>query len=265
MKTLNKISLLLITFLAISCSKNEDSTPAPIPPSKPVYLIKTINYGAGKSTFLYDTANKLISQEVNYPGFSANKTTVSYNINGKIYESIKIPLRGTGLTIEKISYLYDGTGKLIEKKCYSATLSTPDNFLYTYSDFFSYTANTFEFKRKNTADNFFSRRFILEINSSGNIFKSTRFKNMTAADPIGIVDSVTDFEFDSNNNPLKSIPIEFSIPDDYTSNNNIVKITNSQDSPSVNNLSYEYNTDGYPTKRTSSIGGGVILFEYQKL
>ena len=86
--TINKMALLFLAVLVISCSNDSDNgTPEEF---KPSYLLTQSNSSSEYNTYTYDDANKLIEIDGTDGSFiSTFKSTVTYNANGKIQEEIK--------------------------------------------------------------------------------------------------------------------------------------------------------------------------------
>lgn len=266
MKTLKTLSILFAFALLISsCSKSEDGS------TQPTYLLSKISYKKSSETtvLLYNSNNKLISVESDLKGAFHYLTTIVYNSNGQIYETLQTPAPG-GSGLEKTTYIYNADNKIIEKKYFTTAIDAPNDFKYTSSDFYEYNGNTIESKRKIKTDNFFSRRSIYNLDSNKNVTNATFYKNMTEANPQGIISYSTNFEYDTKSNYLKSLPSEYMILTSYTfpiiNNNNYTKATTPQNSTTVSNLVYEYNSDGYPIKRTTDESeNSITMFEYKKI
>lgn len=252
MKTLKKTLLILSIILIISCSKDDEQVQTP---KTQTTLLSKINYSPTTYTkFLYDESNKLIFEEqVSSNGRVYNKTFV-YSTKNKISETIRKQTPGLN-SIIKQTYSYDSQDRIIEIKSFVSTANLPNDFVLEYSDMFSYSTNNIEFTRKNVQNNYSSQRTIFELNQNGNYTTVKYFSNMSATDPIGVLSTTSNLEYDTKNNLFANIPSEYLLSE--KTKNNITKITNSGNSASVLNFSYEYNQDGYPIKRNDE-----VTFEY---
>jgi YD repeat-containing protein len=255
MKTLKTIlAIIILSLFTISCSKEEIQTP-----NTAVYLISKISYTANQNTkFFYDENNKLINEESLYSDGSVIKTTFDYNSKGKIVQTLSKPIAGKNTSIEKLTYTYDAQDRLIEKKLFTTTTSFPDEFTYDSKGIYSYSPNNVEVKYVYANSNFAYTREIYESNPPANYLTSKRYRNISIADPNGILDWTSTYEYDDKKNPLSNLPDEYVFL--QKTKNNQTKRTTPEFSPSVETKTYEYNQEGYPTKSIS--GNSITTFEY---
>jgi hypothetical protein len=248
---LNTRLLILIPFFFIACKKSDTPAPAALK----TYLTKA-NYSAlGIFTYTYDANNKLLTEVYSGNAFNSGyinsftgydgqgrvtefitdyttaaspdiKTTVRFNASGKPDSIIVFPLSGGPATAYYI-YTYPA-GKVIEKDYNSASV-----LFYTYE-------HTFSADGKNVIE---TRTY-----DAASVLRSTWVYS----------------NYDAKKNSDLLVPNNY-----YThpvSENNFQSFTNTNHSTSAvtsSTRTYEYNSDDYVTKNTSSTGS-VILYEYIK-
>jgi hypothetical protein len=257
MKTLKTfLTLTILLIITTSCSKDDEAVQEP---KTPIYLLSKITYSATQNTkYFYDENNILINEESLNNSGSIFKTTFQYNNNGKLIENLKVPIAGNDISIEKETYSYDSQNRLIQRKLFTATTSAPDEFALDYTETFGYNASNIEYKYKDGYSTFATRRTIFELDQSGNFLIATGYRNLTAADQVGVLDYKSTIEYDDKKNPLANLPEEYVFLE--KTKNNRVKSSTPQFSPTVIIATYEYNQDGYPSKSTS--GNRTTTFEY---
>lgn len=260
MKALQTIfAITILSFFAVACSNDGDSEA-----NKPVSLLTKFTHDSGYSNYTYDANNKLsLTEEVN-PGFSNYKTTFVYNSNGKIEESLTVSTGGMFPSAPlKMTYTYDAQNRLIEKKYFQAPSQNSALFNYFRSDFFEYNGNLLTLKSFKKEDNFPDTRTIYEFDNNGNIIKKIAYSQMTANNPNGLIFYSETYIYDDKMNPETSLPSEYKFPN-FTKNNQL-KTTNVMSNETyITDFVYEYNTDGYVTKRSSS-DFSSSAYEYKKL
>lgn len=262
MKILKTIIVLaILSLFTISCS-NDDNESETIP-VKPAYLLTKSTNNLGYSTYTYDANNKLTVVETINPGFSNYKTTFFYNSNGKIEEMLEVATGLFSSSSTKVVYIYDGQNRLIEKKYLLNSYDKPQQFDYERSTFFEYNGNSVIHKIVYKGKTFATDRSVFDFDSNGNILKCTSYNQIDANNPNGLIYSYQVYTYDDKLYMETSFPAEYKFP--YYTKNNIVKSveTNSSNPSKTENVVYEYNSDGYPTKKTS--GQYVYTYEYKKL
>ncbi len=96
-----------------------------------------------------------------------------------------------------------------------------------------------------------------KYDANGNVIEEKSY-NTTPANPAGTYSgTITYGNYDNKNNPNTSLPF----PSPYKAKNNVGMITYS--STDIETYIYEYNIDGYPTKRTA--GTQITTYEYRRL
>jgi hypothetical protein len=260
MKTLQTIiAITLLSLFSVSCSNDGDSDT-----NKPVLLLEKETHFVGYNKYIYDANNKLSVIENINPGFSSYKTTLIYNSNGKIEESVTIVTASNfPAPPTKITYSYDAQNRLIEKKIFQSSSENLSLFNYIRSDFFEYNGNLVTLKSKEKDSNVPTTRIIYDFDNKGNIIKKTSYEQMSADNPNGLISSTRTYVYDDKWNPQTSLPSEYLFPNLTT--NNQLKSTNVTDNgTSITEFDYEYNTEGYATKQTVSGQPSSITYEYLK-
>jgi YD repeat-containing protein len=261
--TMNKMALLFLAVLVISCTNDSDNeTPEEF---KPSYLLIQSNSSSGFNTYTYDDANKLIEIEGTDGSFISNfNSTVTYNANGKIQEELKIvsAIFSTP-SYTRIIYNYDAQGKLIEKKYTQNSSETPAIYDHKHSVVFEYNGNTVTQKLILKGNALPSTKTVFEYDKKGNVSKITYYNEINANTPDGLFFYSSTYTYDTKPNPETSLPLEYRFPN--TSKNNPIKVieTNNSGSPTTSDVVVEYNEGGYPVKESRS--GLVNTYEYKKL
>ena len=254
-----KLTVIIVTLfmLITSCTKNDEEVQIP---KKSTYLLSKITYSASSNiTFSCDENNRLMESNSIRDNASPSKTTFQYNSKGKISEALTIvPLPGNSLPKNKIIYTYDAQDRLIEKKTFSNSFSSPGVFTISSTENFIYLANTIQYKFTQANASFPTKIDNYDLDSNGNFSSIFSYKNITQSSPYGILDWKKTVEYDSKNNPLSNIPDEYLFLE--KTKNNQTKSTSAQLTPGVSTTTYEYNADGYPTK--STIGNSTTTYEY---
>jgi len=253
MKTLKlKLAITLLSLFAISCSKDDE--PNMVPEIRENRLVKEIDNNTTK-IFAYNSNNQLI------------KITVLGNL-------------GSGLTQSITNYIYTD-GKITKR--------TQD---YTGSESFSYISNYYYANQKistivvqkrvnginydfqTLSYNFDTPNVIKETDerlngdktlaiidiANENVSSASYYTNVTFSNPAGVLNNTNLYSnYDNKRNPylyLKAAYYNFP----YSSVNNVGKL---QYSNGNINYTYEYNSDGYPIKKTG--GTYVTTYEYERL
>lgn len=263
MKTIiNKLTLLLLAVLAISCSSdNDNDAPQEITPS---YLLTKSNSTSSFNLYTYNDVNKLTEID-GTEGFSSSfNSTLTYDTGGKIQEELKIvsAIFSTP-SYSRIIYNYDAQGRLTEKKFTQNSSENPAVYDHKQSLIFEYNGNTVTQKLQIKGSALPSSRAVFEYDKKGNVSKITYYTNINANTPDGVLFYSHVYTYDSKPNPESSLPLEYRFPN--TSKNNPIKVieTYNSDAPTTADIVVEYNEGGYPTKKSQS--GIVSTYEYKKL
>jgi len=236
---------------AFSCKKSDS---APAVPQKTI--LSTVNYSAvGVYTYTYDNSNTLqmeayggnasnpaytatirnydtkgrvVEVKVEYPSFPSNnyKMVVSYNDDGKIERNQRYDYTGANVGYTQFFY---STGTM-STKVYSAAgalISTDE------SSFSADGANVVTYKT---------------FNATGTLLTTTDYSN-----------------FDSKKTTDALLPYGYY---DYPANKNnwqaLSRKVNSTGAVSGYTVSYGYNDDGYPLKRTAGNGANIVYAYLKK-
>lgn len=264
MKTLQTIiAITILSLFSISCSSDDESAPEQ---TKPTYLLTKTTNNLGYSTYTYDANNKVSTVEHINPGFSNYKTTFFYNSNGKLEETLEVSTGGAfpSSTKRRVTYSYDVQNRLTERKSFQTSYDFPSQYDYVRGYFFEYNGNTVIQKEMEKGKSFPSSRYVLDLNSDGNVLKYTSYDQMDANNPNGLISFSIVYAYDDKINVETSFPPESSFP--FFNKNNAIKYTKTDQSgtQTITDITYEYNEDGYPVKRTVS-GQGTNTFEWKKL
>lgn len=263
MKTLKTIiAIAILSLFSISCSSDNESTPEP---NKPTYLLTKTTNDLGYSTYTYDANNKLSTVEHINPGFTNYKTTFFYNSNGKLEETLEVSTGGAfpSSIKTKMTYIYDAQNKLIEKKYFQTSDSSPTQYDYVRSYFFEYNGNSVIQKVVDKGNSLPSNRYVFDFNTNGNVLKYTSYNQIDANNPNGLINFSIVYVYDDKMNVETSFPEESFFP--FVTKNNAIKFTKTDQSgtPTITDIAYEYNQDGYPIKRTMS--GQSYTYEWKKI
>jgi hypothetical protein len=265
MKTLKIIiAVTILSLFSISCSKDDESAPEQ-EPTKPTYLLTKSTNDLGYSNYTYDANNKLSTVEHINPGFTNYKTTFFYNSNGKLEETLEVSTGGAfpSSTKSKVTYIYDAQNRLIEKKHFQTSYDFPTQYDYVRSYFFEYNGNSVIQKVVDKGNSLPSNRYVFDFDTNGNILKYTSYNQIDANNPNGLINFSTVYVFDDKVNVESSFPTESLFP--FLTKNNPIKYTQTDQSgtPTITDIAYEYNQDGYPIKRT--VSGQAYTFEWKKI
>jgi hypothetical protein len=245
------VSILTILCFAIACKKNDTTPPA----TQKTLLTKADYSTVGVFTYTYDANNRLLTET--YSGNASNpayaSTITNYDALGRVTEYVTDYVSAS-FTDEKAVVSYSANGK-IERVLYFAVSGGPLNSYIA----FEYPANKLirkVYSNSNTLLNFSESTY----SSDGKNVIETKQYNGSSTN--------TSTQAYSNYDTKKSNDLLF--PYGYivfaTSENNFQNFSNTNHITSVVtsfSATYEYNSDGYVTKRTAS-SGSTILYEYIK-
>jgi YD repeat-containing protein len=249
---LNARLLILIPFFFIGCKKSDT-----VPPAAQKTLLSKSDFSpvGGVHTYTYDAAGKMLTEVstsgtsgvaftttfTNYdvmgrateyivdyvsPAYTDGKTVVSYNANGKIDRILSFQLNGGALN-DYSTYEYPA-GKQIRKDYTNAHVLTGS------------TESTFSADGKNLIET----------------------KNISAASVLRNTQAYSNFDTKKG----KDLLFHYGYSAFEPSENNFQTVTSTNNITGVvtpTTYTYEYNSDGYITKRTSSTGN-IVLYEYIK-
>lgn len=256
------ISILTVSVLLTACSKSDDKalTQAPV---KNYLKSEAIDVFNGTTTFTlssnytYNSQNQIIgieetSSDTNY---NPNKsyTNFVYNSKGKL-ESYQFQYTMNGTTYNyKNTYIYSPESVVQEMTTTNLATNT-----ITQRNTYEYTTNGLTF-RYIQASGVVSQTNIYKYN--GDNISQIEYKNQS-----GTTIFIQNYNgYDNKPNPLQ-LKWE-SVPDKLRSINNSnseVKTISSTGAVTTTQYNYEYNADGYPTKRIDITSGRTATWTYEK-
>lgn len=244
MKKLMFLSLALsVVFTA--CKKNSDVEPA----HKNLLVKKTDNDGLN-FVFSYDANNRMSGYTMSSNPYNAARNyTFTYNSNGGLAEYFE------SIGSMKGKYTYNVDGTLAGKKGYSVsgTVETLVN-TYTYTYVGGIVTENYVFA---PTGNGFRIEYKYDVNGNNTEEKSY---NTTPANPAGTYSGTVIYgNYDAQVSPSSYYPSAFLFPG--SAKNNPGSLTYS--SGGTGTYTYQYNIDGYPTKRT--MGTEISVYEYKRL
>lgn len=246
MKKLMFLSLALgLVFTA--CKKSNDV----VEPAHKNLLLKITNDGL-ISTHTYDASNRMITfARTSNPSNPARSYTFTYNTNGSLAEYFE------SIGLNKGKYTYNADGTVATQKEYNVSGAT-ETLVNTYT--YTYVAGVVmaNYVYAPTGNGF---RDEYKYDGNGNLIEDKVYSNTTPANPAGTYSvTITYGNYDAQNNPNSSYPSAFIFPG--SAKNNFRSFSYSTGGSNI--YTYEYNADGYPTKRTTA-GADVVAYEYKRL
>lgn len=231
MKKLHLIFMLLVLFLAVSCTKDETTTPT-ITPEK-TCLVQKLDYTDNRSdVFTYDSKNRLIKTVIiqdtilSQTDMSYNGNIVTTSVNGIPFSLTYLNAKGfadsvvssfKGIIETKTVYTYNSNGLLISLSKKGMQFGRPINELLT-----------FEYVGENKS-------------------------KQTYSDGTNSYTTVYEYFLDRKNNLKKSQEAQYF----ENANANLVKIA-TIDFDDITNYTYEFNSGGLETKRVAIRGAFQI-------
>ncbi len=245
---MKKILFICLAFAlaASSCKKSKDE-------AEPVHknlLTKRTDSDGLIFTFTYDGNNRMVTwKRTSNASNPAQNIAFTYNTNGTLAEYFNSE------NSQKTKFTYNTDASVSTRKDYSvsgATETLTNTYTYTYG-----TAAVTENYVSASTGNGFRQEYKYDANGNQTEVKSY---NTTPANPAGTYSGVVSYNgYDTKNNYLSSAPAAFLFPGSIK--NNVGSIVYSF---GTGNYTYEYNADGYPTKKSEN-GTLVSTFEYQRL
>lgn len=231
------IAICLMMFSA--CSKDE--TPEILPEVHQNLLLKTTDSGGLISTYSYDNNNRVVNykRNGNANNFVEDNNFI-YNADGTLQKVVE-----TDNDASVVEIFYDADKKIIKK----IERNGIDIYKYTYSG--NVITEDYRF------DNNKGWRQVYMYDANGNIAEIKSYTNTSDANPEGTYSGVINYTYDDKKNARSSIPQGFLFP---ASVNNIK--STQYNGGAIESSQYEYNADGYPTKRTDSF---TRIYEYKRL
>ncbi|MCK7588954.1 hypothetical protein M0G43_00050 [Subsaxibacter sp. CAU 1640] len=250
MKTLKYI-LIVASWLVLltSCSKDDDGGNQPLQTllSKRITSTETISYTYDNNNRATGYSTENISPENNFI------VTYNYHSSGQLAEVIYNPANSIEDT--KVVYSYNNNNQIsrIETSYVSGSLSSPvSKYEADYST--PGKVSVFRYTMAGTGTPYLNTEYYLDAN--GNVESQLSY----SASGLLIV-TTENSNYDDKKIASASLPDEdFVRP---INNYGTVTVTATGSAPSVSTFTYEYNDDGYPTKRTSNTGS-MVTYEYIK-
>lgn len=259
MKTFKTILTLVILSLAvISCSKDEDTEYI----AKENRILKEISNKTTK-TFSYNDANQLTKiieiGEIDSFGTTQSVTNFTYDSSGKIDYKI---IDYTGANSFSFHYNYQYLGEelsslVVNKKVGNGSYSFFSQNVFNYSEPNKIIQTETRF---DSEFNEITTKSILNF-ANNNLIDVAVYTNVTDANPNGQLNTTGLYSnYDTKKSPYDGLPLKLNFP--YSSQNNVGKYDSLNTSITY---VYEYNKDGYPTKKTSSFDSSVITYTYEQI
>jgi len=249
-KTLSAIAIILL--LAVSCKKN-DSTPAPSQKT----ILSIANYSAvGVYTYTYDNSNMLQTEvyagNVSNPAYTA--TITNYDTKGRVVE-VKVEYPSFPGSNYKMVVSYNDDGKIERKQRYDYTGGNAG-----FTQFF-YSPGKVSTKLYSTASGTLVSSDESTFSADGS--NVVTYKTFNAS---GTLLSTTDYSnFDTKKSTDGLLPYGYF---DYPANKNnwqaLSRKNNSTGAVTSYTVTYDYNEDGYPLKRTASTGADIVYAYLKK-
>lgn len=244
----NTLITLWLCIALAACSKDDDNPPT----EKQTYLSKTIT-SSSTTTYQYDQNNRAISSTVEFGSspLSNYSSTYTYNSSGQLTEWLIDYANSTDNT--KLVYSYNGDGKISETKTYVVSGSTSTLYRTTTPGYA--TPGKISVMTLNEGDLMPYKEYDYFLDAKGNVTRQIQYSGLGST-----LSTVEYLGYDDKNSPGLSIPRT-----NVTSSPNNFSTHKSTDASGTITTTYtfEYDADGYPTKRTSS-SGVIITYEYIK-
>jgi len=256
--------VLFLSIMAGMTACKKDNAPADKPAPKNTYLkSEVIDVFNGtttytlSSTYTYDSQNRVsgIVETSTNTSISPNRSSTNfvYNSKGKL-ESFQGQYISGGTTYAyKYTYIYTDAG--IVQEMTTTNLATN---IITQRNTYEYTNNGLIYRFVQPSGTV-SQTSIFTFNKDN--VAQIEYKNQS-----GTTVSIQNYAgYDTKPNPLQMKWA--SIPDKLRSVNNCTTETRTITSTGVATTaqySYEYNADGYPTKRTDNASGRTAIWTYEK-
>jgi YD repeat-containing protein len=243
MKTIkNKFALVVFALFAVSCSSDDNNSP--VHEIRENRITKEVDENT-TTTFTYNASNQLIKIiEIGDLGFGTTQKVENYiyGTDGKVAEVVT-DYTGSSSYGFKYAYSYNA-GKLVTiiVKKYTGS-GIYDNFSQIFFDY--NTPNVVEraeFRQDGT-----TTRTVYSI-ANGNTTSYSVYTGVSANTPNGQLSYTNIYSnYDAKKTPYAGLPLVFHEPYLFVNNPG-----QTQSSGSTVNYTYQYNDDGYPTKKTMS-------------
>lgn len=237
----------MLCILLVSCTKKKGPPPGSVPQT---LLVKTVT-NTQTTNYEYGADNRVTKFTAVFPDPANNYSGIyTYNPSGQLTE---IFYDSDATDDTKNIYTYDGSGRIATVETYviSGGVAQPDSKVEAD---YSTPGKISVYTTRLGETPYLSVVYFLD--AKGNIARQLSYN------PSGLLTVTTEnSDFDDKHAANLSIPRS-----GFARNSNNyrkVVVTVPGGSPSTATYAYEYNPDGYPTKRTTNTGG-VISYEYLK-
>ena len=238
----------LSTVLFFSCGKDDDIGNQQLQ----TLLSKSIT-NSQTTTYTYDSNNRATGFSAVFSNPINNYTTTyTYNSSGQVAEAYYDNESATA-TDTKLVYFHNTSGQITKVETYLVTdgVETYDSKLEAD---YSTVGKVSVYETPLSGMPYLNVEYYLDAN--GNISSQLSY------DASGLLIVTTEYsDYDDNKRASASLPDENFVRS--INNFGTVTVTATGGTPSVGTFAYEYNDDGYPTKRTSNTGS-VVSYEYIK-
>jgi len=250
MKTISKISIFIVCIsLFFSCKKNDSPAVATVK----TYVSKITYSSVGTYDYTYDDQGRL-QQEV-YSGNAFNPATTTYftayDAQGRITQTTTYYPAGTYAQVKSV-LTYNGSGNLTRTDSYPYGSTVANQYTL-----FTYSTNKITLAYFNGAG---ASQGSTEYTLSADGKNITGTKGFTAA---GAVSYESIYTFDTHICPDQLFPVGYAYSPVQNSNNWLTRAQTISGTTTNLTFTYEYNSDGYVTKRTAS-SGSTSIYEYIK-
>lgn len=247
---LHSAHLLLIALffiLAVGCKK--DKGPQPV-----ITLLAQSVTSSETTTYTYDENNKVTGYVVENIVPDYNYTAVfTYNSSGQLTEVRYNPANSIEDT--KDVYSYNASGQLSTIESYYVTNVYSSIYAKYEADYGTAgKVSVYKFSSAGTGTAYLNTEYILD--SKGNVVQQLTY-NISG----NVIVTTENSLFDNKKAAGASLPQTGFVQN--VNNYGKVTVTATGGMPGVTTYSYEYDADGFPTKRTASTGS-VIRYEYLK-
>jgi YD repeat-containing protein len=256
MKTnLNTAILFMFLFLFMACKKSDTATPAA---QKTLLSKADFSPAGGIHTYTYDAAGNMLT-EVSTAGTSGvafTTTFTNYDVMGRVTEYITDYVSAAYTDIKTV-VSFNASGKIDKILDFQLNGGALDDY-YT----FEYPAGK-QIRKYYTNANVLSGIAENTFSADGkNRIETKNFNNPSNLSVLSNTQAYSNFDTKKTRDLL--FPYGYSLVE--ASENNFQTLTSTNNITNVvttTTYTYEYNSDGYFTKRTSSTGA-VSLYEYIK-
>ncbi len=251
MKTKTILLGLLAVVFAIACKKN---TSPPLVPTG-TYLSKETS-SVGTFTYNYDVQNRLQSVVFVSTDEAINQswtlTVTSYDAQNRYVDALTDYTSPTQVDFRETT-TYDANGNVLSKRYYNNTTGV----LLNGSQIADYSVPNEVKVSYYNASNVLTSYTVYKYDGNNR----TEYRNYNTAGTQ--ISAVVYSNYDANKAPYSLYPTGYSIAPASKNNVGTQNVTNYSGVTTAYTYTYEYNADGYATKRTSA-SGAISTYEYIK-